>query len=89
MEQCAVTFVFWQMIQQLPVPGILDTRSLGWQPPAWTAVDENHHQLLRPKGAVVMAGQDSFASVLLLLGEQTGCFFLSVALMNRSPPCVL
>lgn len=62
----------------------------GWQPPAWTEMGgEDHYQLLRPRGAVVMAGQHSFASVFLLLEEQTGCFFLPVALMSRSHPCGL
>lgn len=55
---------------------MLRTHSQGWQPPAWTERGgEDHYQLVRLKGAVVMAGQDSFASVFLLLGEQTGFFF--------------
>lgn len=52
---------------------MLGTHSQGWQPPAWTGRGgEDRYQLVRP---VVMAGQDSFASVFLLLGEQTGFFF--------------
>lgn len=51
---------------------MLGTHSQGWQLPASPEMGgEDHYQLLRPKGAVV----DSFASVFLLLGEQTGCFF--------------
>lgn len=69
-----------------PSSGMLGTHSQGWQLPASSEMGgEDHYQLLRPKGAVV----DSFASVFLLLGEQTGCFFLSVALMSRSHPCGL
>lgn len=52
---------------------MLGTHSQGWQPPAWTERGgEDHYQLVRP---FVMAGQDSFASMFLLLGEQTRFFF--------------
>lgn len=36
---------------------------------------ENHYQLLRPKGAVVMAGQDNFASCVFLAWRTNRIFF--------------